>query len=188
MGLLEKLGILSEVNEGGNAPPPKTDATPAVKSAGEGNNSHVVSAPVEVDPNVAHEDVVKQAYSEFPESKENIFVVENLLKGFEVLPEQQRYSTVQSTLKTMGKDVNAFIIEAQKRIKAINSALSQRTEIVNQRTSQITNTIEEAKKKIDELSQTSLDLNNGLDLSKKECEIEVKRLQKIITVLGGGEK
>ena len=140
---------------------------------------------VDLSEKVKHVNVVEEAYASLPQSNENIFVVEELLKNFEALPEQQRFLTLQSTLKTMGKDINSFVIEAKTRKNAIANELSRHSVEVENESKQIKFEIEEAKKKIDALTQRDLDLKNGYDLSLKECQNEVKRLDAIIKVLGG---
>ena len=186
--LWEKLGIVSE-EETETIPTEKekqqrdlflsTEGTKANPSDLNLTSSSVVSADCE------HLDVVKEAYATLPASTEDIFVVEKLLANFSALPEKQRYETLQSTLETMGKDVDSFIAEAETRKNALLTTLKNHIENVENQSKQISFEIEEAKQKIDSLVQQDLNLKNGLDISKKECKVEIDRLLNIIKVLGG---
>lgn len=188
--LLEKLGlVVSEPDEPEKKPEKgeKRSEPFMVNSQPTAFNPKVTQSQVDLSnaSSIDHVNVVELAYSTLPQSTEDIFVVEELLKGFTALPEQQRYLTLQSTLKTLGKDPDMFILEADSKRQAIAKALQTTIDKVTAESNQIAEEINAAKARIDELTQRDLDIKNGLDISKKECIQECKRLDNIILVLGG---
>ena len=192
---LEKIGVIQSVEDSGSEATPKnpnadlfaTNPSNMARPSATQTSEATAKVKTEIDPNIEHVDVVKEAYSSLPDSVNNIFVVEELLKNFAALPEEQRYTTVQATLKTMGLNVNNFITEANARKNAISNALQRTIDDVNANSERIAHEIADARKKIDELTAESLAINNGLDVSKKEAKKEYDRLNAIITVLGGNK-
>ncbi len=191
--LLERLGIVSDAVEpkeliGGSEEKQHKENKEIRRISKDDISSTTIDKAVDfskIPSDCEHKNVVESAYATLPQSGENIFIVEELLKNYSSLPQQQSYQILQSTLTTMGKDINLFISEAQTRKRIINQELERHTKNIKCECDQIKAAIEAAKAQIDTLSQKNLDLVNGLEVSKKECDAECTRLDMIITVLGG---
>lgn len=178
-GILEKLGLMVDVpgTEAGKGMEPKVQDVQAIQIKTSGASTIVNSD--------FSGDIIKDAYASLPESENNIFIVEELLKNFSMLPEDQKNSTVQVTLKTMGISTEGFMAEAQTRSNAVVNVMSRFSEKVEAEKAEIDKKISDAEILIENLKQRKFTLQNGVESAKKKVESELERLKKIIYVLGG---
>ena len=140
--MLEKAGIL-------------TPETPEVKETV--NTSNVSAVPntsmnqqAEVSGNVElTADIIAEAYSTLPQTEDNIYIVEELLKNFNMLPDESKHTVVRSTLTTMQKDIDEFLAEAQNRKAALVATFESYTNKATQEMTELTATIEAAEKDLE---------------------------------------
>lgn len=188
---LERVGLVVEVPDSSEELSDGNDTSKNLFSGNKGSEANVGSYPTSTSSNAESSsnfkslNVVQTAYATLPQSRNDIFVVEELLKNFSALPEEQRCQTLRVTLTTMGKNIDEFITEANARKNVILNTLSKTTEEIEEKSKQITVQISEARARIDSLNQENLDIKNSLDESKKESMAECQRLDNIIKVLGG---
>ena len=102
-----------------------------------------------------------------------------------MLPDNQKPAVVVGTLQTMGKDINKFIMEAETKKTALANAITKYVQKVENEVAQLDVTIKDAEETISKCKQEQLDKKNDLENQKKAVTEEAKRLEKIITILGG---
>lgn len=149
------------------------------------DDTPVSDIPEDVTSVTISEDIVSEAYRKFANSSINIFVVEELVKNFEGIPEATRNSMLCKNLKTLGHDVALYQAELQQRKDEIEKVTAKQKSICESTCADIDIKIAEAKKLIDSLSSQKLDLQNNFNAACAGAEKELQRLNNISSIIGG---
>lgn len=178
--LMEKAGILMPATpeESMDARVPKKEEEGGIKTSDQFLNEEKAT-------NNTSSDVVSEVYSTLPQSAENIYIVEELLKNFGMLPDESKKGLVRSTLETMDKDIDKFIMEANTKKTALANGLAKYVQKVSADLMKLEETIKQAEEEISKARQAQLDRKNSAEKQKVAVGEEIKRLEMIIEVLGG---
>lgn len=132
-------------------------------------------------------DVIKEAYDSLPKSENDVFIVEQLMQNFNMLPDETKPTVVKQTLATMHVDVGRLLTEATAKKNALTIALERRNKQVNSEIDNLNAIISEAEKKISDCKKQQLSKKSSLENANKQVLEETKRLENIIKILGGGK-
>lgn len=135
---------------------------------------------------VGNGDIIEEAYAGLPKSEKDIYIVEKLMENFNMLPDEAKPGVVKTTLETMHIDVNTLITEANAKKNALGNTLARRMQQVKAELENLNAIITDAEKKISDCKKQQLNKKNGLEADSKSVTEEIKRLENIIKILGGG--
>lgn len=176
MGLLKKLGLVEEVDDG---------------AVGHGTmlNSAIYEEDADVNlDEVKMETLVSDVYAqnELYDQSKSIFKIEDLMNALpkEMVTETKKNS-VLSALGVFGLTSEEVVADGNKRVDVLNAALNKITSEKNETIADYQERIEAAKETIAELEKNIAQEQAELKASTEAIVVETDRINKLISFVGG---